>query len=106
MCDAEKSTMLQPGQQIRPQTNTTIAINLIKQLYGLTVTRIKELMSYDDRNYFVEVQPEHSNRNIKQLWQHGYVLKILNSMDSKKHHVGKASKQLQKLLFHLVHWLI
>lgn len=46
--------------------------------------------SYDDKNYLITVEEEHSNPHIKELWPHGYVLKVLNSMDSPKKHVGEA----------------
>ena len=54
----------------------------------LQVTEIKEMVSYDDKNYRVKVAAEHSNPHITELWHAGYTLKVLNSMDSKKNHVG------------------
>ena len=52
------------------------------------VTEIKEMVSYDDKNYRVKVASKHSNPHITELWHGGYTLKVLNSMDSKKNHVG------------------
>ena len=85
----EGSTMLQPGQLIRPQTTEDNARELALELYGLTVSSVKELVSYDDRNYWIRVEQEYNNPNITELWPHGYMLKILNSMDSQKTHVGE-----------------
>ena len=70
------------------------AISLIESLYGLHVTTIKELNSYDDRNYFITVGSDYSNPQIPELWPHGYVFKVLNSMDSHKKHVGKYTIQV------------
>ena len=51
---------------------------------------IKELNSYDDRNFHVTVDMDAiSNPHIKEASSHGYVFKMLNSMDSKKNHVCK-----------------
>ena len=53
------------------------------------VTKIKEMVSYDDKNYHCTVATEHTNPYISELWPAGYILKVLNSMDSKKNHVGE-----------------
>lgn len=45
-----------------------------------------ELNSYDDRNYLIEVELEHKNPYVEKL-SDKYLLKILNSMDSKKNHI-------------------
>ena len=37
----------------------------------------------------ITVLSEYNNANIVQLWPHGYVLKVLNSLDSLKKHVGR-----------------
>ena len=86
------SVMLQPGQTIRPKVSERTVIHIIESLYGLHVLTIKELNSYDDRNYLVTVSSDHCNRHIAQLWPHGYVFKVLNSMDSRKKHVGETDK--------------
>ena len=81
--------ILQPGQVIKPQTNDDTARHLVEKLYGLKVKSVKELDSYDDRNYMVTVEQEHNNPYIEKVDPNGYILKILNSMDSPKIHVGK-----------------
>ena len=87
--DTSAATMLQPGQTIRPQLSQQTAIGLIESLFGLHVKTIKELNSYDDRNYFISVDSNYDNPHIADLWPHGYVFKVMNSMDSFKKHVGK-----------------
>ena len=49
------------------------------------------MVSYDDKNYRVKVSPSYSNPHIPELWHAGYTLKVLNSMDSKKNHVGQCT---------------
>ena len=67
-----------------------MALELIEKLYGLEVKTIKELSSYDDKNFLVTVSHRWSNDNIKELWPHGYVFKVLNYTDSMAtNHVGK-----------------
>lgn len=74
--------VLQPGQVIRPTMGKEVAIKLALRLFGLTVTSIKELDSYDDRNYLIKVEGESTNPHIKEPSPDGYVLKITNSLDS------------------------
>ena len=47
--------ILQPGQQIRPVVEKDAAATLALKLFGLTVSSIKELNSYDDRNFYITV---------------------------------------------------
>lgn len=47
--------LLQPGQVIRPNISNDAAIKLVFNLYGLKVVAIRELDSYDDRNFYVQV---------------------------------------------------
>ncbi|KAK2176613.1 hypothetical protein NP493_652g03063 [Ridgeia piscesae] len=89
--DTSAATMLQPGQTIRPQLSQQTAIVLIESLFGLHVKTIKELNSYDDRNYFISVDNNYDNPHIADLWSHGYVFKVMNSMDSFKKHVDAES---------------
>ena len=72
----------------RPIVSLATARELVERLYGLNVVHIRDLYSYDDMNYFVEVADEHHNPYIDQMWSHGFVLKILNSRDSMGKHFG------------------
>lgn len=95
----EGSIALQPGRLIRPMVSMQLARQLVQDLYGLTANSIKELNSYDDRNFFVTVEQDykHNNPFIEEISLQGYVLKILNSMDSRKHHID-AEHKVQGLL--------
>ena len=84
----EGGCTLQPGVVIKPEIDEKIATELVSKLYGLKVKTIKEMNSYDDRNYTITVEEDHTNPHIETLWPHGYTLKVLNSMDSPKSHVG------------------
>ena len=66
-------------------------VSIVGRLYGLHVTRFSELNSYDDLNLLVHVnQTIWDNDNIPAVSSNGYVLKILNSLDSTKHKfIGK-----------------
>ena len=50
--------MLEPGTIIRPIMTEATARHLVEDLYGFKVTSIKELNSYDDRNYKVRAFAE------------------------------------------------
>ncbi|XP_046577796.1 hydroxylysine kinase-like [Haliotis rubra] len=76
------STVQQPGEVIRPVVLEGMVKDIIHKMYGLTVTVVKELPSYDDRNYYVRVEDQHSNPFIQQLQPGGYLLKVINSKDS------------------------
>uniref|UniRef100_K1QTZ2 Hydroxylysine kinase n=1 Tax=Magallana gigas TaxID=29159 RepID=K1QTZ2_MAGGI len=71
------------GETIKPVVPMKHIPHLIKSLYGLTVESCKELDSYDDKNYHVVVTGQSENPYIKHPEENGYVLKILNKMQSK-----------------------
>ncbi|XP_065355367.1 hydroxylysine kinase [Calliphora vicina] len=92
------STTLQPGSDIKPKVTNEIVESLLRRLYGITIGEIKELISYDDRNFLVKEDPNIKNPLIVSHWPHGYVLKILNSLDSKKIEFVDAQNQLMLYL--------
>ena len=47
--------MLEPGQQIKPEVTVEDVHRLVRTFYNLEVISVKELNSYDDRNFFVKV---------------------------------------------------
>lgn len=69
---------------IKPSLSVAEAEGLIMKLYGLEVTKIKPLVSYDDLNFHVMVKfpPTALNKNVKIIAKGGYVFKVLNSKDS------------------------
>lgn len=54
---ASPSSTLQPGSDIKPKVDNEIVESLLRRLYGITIGEIKELISYDDRNYLVKEDP-------------------------------------------------
>lgn len=55
MSQEDAPGVLQPGQVIRPVMDEENAKTLARKLFGLTVTSIKELNSYDDKNFHLQV---------------------------------------------------
>lgn len=45
------TVLLKPGSKICPQLEKEDAIRLAEHLYGITTSKISELLSYDDRNF-------------------------------------------------------
>lgn len=90
-------TLLSPGQRIRPNVNEETVIDLLSKIYGLTVIDIEELNAYDDRNYHVHCKEYHVNPYISVISEHGYVIKIINSLDSRNTDIIDA--QTEMLLF-------
>ena len=73
--------ILQPGAAtIKPQMDKDKAAEFALKLYGLTATKMKEFVSYDDRNYYFQVDPEAAieNDNITEINPDGYILKVTN----------------------------
>lgn len=52
---AESEILLKPGQRIKPHVTEEDVKRLLLKLYHLEVDTIKELNSYDDKNFFVKV---------------------------------------------------
>lgn len=80
---SDSSLVLKPGQTIRPNVCPNYAIKLVSNIWGFDVQQINELDSYDDRNFHVMVREEHSNPFVDRICTHGYVLKVLNSLQSR-----------------------
>eukprot|EP00105_Crassostrea_gigas_P023380 XP_011443186.1 PREDICTED: hydroxylysine kinase-like [Crassostrea gigas] len=81
---ADQGDMMQAvGETIKPFVPMKHIPHLVKSLYGLNVESCKELDSYDDKNYHVIVTGQSKNPYIKHPEEDGYVLKILNKMQSK-----------------------
>ena len=82
--------MLKPGQLIRPELDCDHASRLVESLYGFHVVDIRQLDSYDDRNFHVRVLPEgHTNPHVPLVCPHGYVLKVMNAIDSQTARAGE-----------------
>ncbi|KAL5022539.1 hypothetical protein ScPMuIL_001694 [Solemya velum] len=75
--------LLEPGEVIKPIVPEGVLKDLVWRLFGLHVIKHKELVSYDDKNFYITVNCEEwNNPYILDVCPDGYVLKILNSMDS------------------------
>ena len=73
------------GSSRRPQLSPFLVTSLIRDLYGLHVQSCRELDSFEDRNFHVEVDVTNFlNAHLREVCCHGYVLKVLNSEYAKK----------------------
>ncbi|KAG7196352.1 hypothetical protein KM043_001332 [Ampulex compressa] len=93
-----ENQLLSPGQRIRPSVTEEEAVALLKKLYGMKATSIIELNAYDDKNYHVFCEESHENPHVTKLSQHGYVLKILNSLTSRNTGVIEAQNEMMLFL--------
>ncbi|XP_067624635.1 hydroxylysine kinase [Eurosta solidaginis] len=96
--DANSSDLLQPGMNIKPNVGVEEAESLVRRLYGITANSTKLLNAYDDINYLIQPDWNIKNPIITTPWPHGYVLKILNAMDSKQLDFIEAQNELMIFL--------
>lgn len=75
-----------------------IAVALLERLYGMRATSVRELDAYDDRNYHVLCEATHANPHVTAPEKAGYVLKVINSLDSHKTDVIEAQNELMIFL--------
>ncbi|CAL1526724.1 unnamed protein product [Lymnaea stagnalis] len=70
--------------------------SIVFKLYGLKVKVVKELNSYDDQNFLMVAAQDFPPPDYltKFLSPHGYVIKILNSLDSRKPMVIETQNQI------------
>lgn len=77
--------LLTPGQQITPLIDEETAKKLVESRYDLHIKNITELNAYDDKNYHIKCKDQVSeNPYVEEIHKDGYVLKVVNSLDSKK----------------------
>lgn len=81
---ATQDIVLQPGQQIKPTISNEIVTELLQRLFHLEADTIKEQNSYDDRNFYVTVKGNSQPPFPGDHSPHGYILKIINSLDSQQ----------------------
>ncbi|XP_068140178.1 hydroxylysine kinase [Drosophila tropicalis] len=93
----QQNKVLEPGSEIKPTVHLEDVESLVRRLYGISINEVKELKAYDDRNYLILEDGNIKNPLIVSHCPHGYVLKILNSLDSKK--VEFVDGQNQLLLY-------
>ncbi|XP_059613237.1 hydroxylysine kinase [Phlebotomus argentipes] len=92
-----ESEILKPGTKIKPTISEKEVEKLAERLYGITVLEISELISYDDRNFFINEDRNIKNPIIANHSNHGYILKVLNALDS--HKPGFIDAQTKMMLF-------
>lgn len=91
-------TLLQPGTVIRPIIDNEGVKLLVERLYGISVLELVELNGYDDKNYKIVEDPNVKNPLITNHSPHGYVLKIMNSMDSLDVGLVEAQNEIMNFL--------
>lgn len=74
--------LLQPGLNIKPIISLDEVKVFAKNIYGLLCENVIELNGYDDKNFKLEVHQTVDNPHIETICPNGYVLKIMNSLDS------------------------
>lgn len=93
-----KTAVLEPGRVIRPQIDEEGVKLLAERLYGISVLELTELNGYDDRNFKITEDPNIKNPLITNHCEHGYVLKIMNSMDSQNLSLVEAQNEIMNFL--------
>ncbi|KAL8196908.1 UNVERIFIED_CONTAM: hypothetical protein K2H54_001677 [Gekko kuhli] len=78
----------------KPAFNETQATGLVEREYGLTVSEIKPLPSYDDQNFYLRVTPSEGNEDSVEE----YVLKIMNREDSRNPGLIEVQTLIMKFL--------
>ncbi|KAG8189966.1 hypothetical protein JTE90_009105 [Oedothorax gibbosus] len=75
--------MSQAGDMMaKPNVSEDLAVELAKRIYGLQVTEIKRLNSFNDKNFHIKVSKDHQNPNIGDVLADGYTLKVMNTLKS------------------------
>ena len=82
------------SNSIKPSLTVEDCKKLVDQLYGFKVRDVEELQGYDDRNFKIMADEHYENKNVKSICKDGYVLKVLNSMDSKELEYIEAQNEL------------
>lgn len=89
--------ILQRGEVIKPIVTEDSVRALAERLYGISCLELKELNSYDDKNYHITEDKNMKNPIIPVHCPFGYVLKIINSLDSQK--LSFIEAQTEALIF-------
>ncbi|CAK1547570.1 unnamed protein product [Leptosia nina] len=93
-----EAKILQPGTVIKPIIDQDGVKLLVERLYGISVLELIELNGYDDKNYKIVEDPNVKNPLITNHSSHGYVLKIMNSMDSQNVSLVEAQNEIMNFL--------
>lgn len=94
-----EAQLLEPGVNIKPIVSLSEVKVFATNIYGLHCENVIELNGYDDKNFKLQVcESNVDNPYIKTVCQDGYVLKIMNSLDSKNLAVVEAQNKLMSFL--------
>lgn len=93
-----ESLVLEPGTIIKPIITHEEVKLLVERLYGISVLELEELNGYDDKNYKIIEDPNVKNPLITNHSTEGYVLKIMNSMDSQNLSVVEAQNEIMNFI--------
>lgn len=93
---SDGTDMLKPGQQIKAIIDKDSVSRLVELRYGLVVKSIVELDAYDDRNFRIicEDRMPFGNPHVSAVSKHGYVVKVINSLDSQNTGLIEAQNEL------------
>ncbi|XP_063834248.1 hydroxylysine kinase [Ostrinia nubilalis] len=95
---SDATSLLEPGKEIRPVIDHDGVKLLVERLYGISALELVEMDGYDDKNYKIVEDLNVKNPLITNHSPHGYVLKIMNSMDSQKVDVVEAQNEIMNFL--------
>ncbi|KAK3096242.1 hypothetical protein FSP39_024877 [Pinctada imbricata] len=99
MADDKPMDILKPGEIIKPVLPDSAVEDFVLKLYGFHVKHWKELNSYHDKNYHVFLNTVESDGPcIARVSPDGYVLKVLNSLESKNPALTEAQHSLMEFL--------
>ncbi|KAK7477656.1 hypothetical protein BaRGS_00031134, partial [Batillaria attramentaria] len=95
---AAEPVMQQPGEVIAPEVMDGMVEKIAEEVYGFTVTKCKQLNGYDDKNYHIRVSPSTSNPHVPRGAAEGYVMKVINTMDTNRPEILFAQIEMMKHL--------
>ncbi|KAK7108229.1 hydroxylysine kinase-like isoform X2 [Littorina saxatilis] len=95
---APEAVIQQPGEVIVPEVADGLVEKIAEEIYGLKVITCKQLHGYDDKNYHIRVSPPSSNAHLLSINPEGYVLKIVNTIDTKRPDILYAQIEFMKHL--------
>ncbi|KAL3863739.1 hypothetical protein ACJMK2_005478 [Sinanodonta woodiana] len=98
MEDMDNKKLQEPGEQIKPVVTEEEVKELAWRLFGMRVRSMEELTSYDDKNFHLIMEDDYDNAYIKAIRPDGYVMKILNTFQSRDPTTIEAQHAMQKHL--------
>ncbi|KAK7108228.1 hydroxylysine kinase-like [Littorina saxatilis] len=94
---ATEVVIQQPGEVIVPEVADGIVEKIAEEIYGLKVVKCVQLNGYNDKNYHIRVTTS-SNPHLTSENPEGYVMKVVNTMDTKRPEIHHAQIEFMKHL--------